>query len=82
MPQTSFTCRDKILGGYYADPETNCQMFHICVKVAGVGVSRNQCCDDVSTGKRKLHVHSFVNASIKKLFLYSVIAIFSSFLTF
>lgn len=63
MPQTSFTCRDKILGGYYADAgkhhlrikcfhhlqpnnyfimftETNCQMFHICVKVAGVGVSR------------------------------------------
>lgn len=39
MPQTSFSCRDKILGGYYADPETNCQMFHICVKIAGVGVS-------------------------------------------
>jgi hypothetical protein len=40
MPHTSFTCRDKILGGYYADAETNCQMFHICVKVAGVGVSK------------------------------------------
>lgn len=39
MPQTSFTCRDKILGGYYADSETQCQMFHVCVKVAGVGVS-------------------------------------------
>ncbi|CAO1433177.1 unnamed protein product [Diamesa tonsa] len=38
MPRTSFTCRDKILGGYYADSETNCQMFHICVKVAGVGI--------------------------------------------
>lgn len=38
MPQTSFTCRDKILGGYYADAETNCQMFHICVKIAGVGI--------------------------------------------
>ncbi|CAG9807300.1 unnamed protein product [Chironomus riparius] len=38
MPHTSFSCRDKILGGYYADPETNCQMFHICVKVAGVGI--------------------------------------------
>jgi hypothetical protein len=38
MPVTSFTCRDKILGGYYADAETNCQMFHICVKVAGVGI--------------------------------------------
>lgn len=40
MPQTQFTCHDKILGGYYADPETQCQMFHVCVKVAGVGVSR------------------------------------------
>lgn len=39
MPKTDFSCRDKILGGYYADAETQCQMFHICVKVAGVGVS-------------------------------------------
>lgn len=38
MPKTDFSCRDKILGGYYADAETRCQMFHICVKVAGVGV--------------------------------------------
>ncbi|XP_059620730.1 uncharacterized protein LOC132264512 [Phlebotomus argentipes] len=29
MPRTSFTCRDKILGGYYADAETQCQMFHV-----------------------------------------------------
>ncbi|KAB0795172.1 hypothetical protein PPYR_12011 [Photinus pyralis] len=38
MPDTGFSCRDKILGGYYADPETQCQMFHVCVKVSGVGV--------------------------------------------
>ncbi|KAK4876319.1 hypothetical protein RN001_012741 [Aquatica leii] len=38
MPDTEFSCRDKILGGYYADPETQCQMFHVCVKVSGVGV--------------------------------------------
>uniref|UniRef100_A0A1A9WRR4 Uncharacterized protein n=1 Tax=Glossina brevipalpis TaxID=37001 RepID=A0A1A9WRR4_9MUSC len=37
MPKTQFTCHDKILGGYYADPEAQCQMFHVCVKVAGVG---------------------------------------------
>lgn len=42
MPDTGFTCRDKILGGYYADSETQCQMFHICVKVAGVGVSKKK----------------------------------------
>lgn len=39
MPRTAFSCRDKILGGYYADADTQCQMFHVCVKVAGVGVS-------------------------------------------
>ncbi|CAG9861919.1 unnamed protein product [Phyllotreta striolata] len=38
MPQTSFSCREKILGGYYADVDTQCQMFHICVKVAGIGI--------------------------------------------
>ncbi|KAK6638476.1 hypothetical protein RUM43_006743 [Polyplax serrata] len=38
MPETNFDCRDKILGGYYADPEANCQMFHVCVKIPGQGV--------------------------------------------
>ncbi|XP_015116970.1 homeobox protein 5 [Diachasma alloeum] len=36
MPETSFTCRNKIVGSYYADPETDCQLFHVCVSVAGV----------------------------------------------
>lgn len=39
LPDTVFSCRDKVLGGYYADPDAQCQMFHVCVKVAGVGVS-------------------------------------------
>ncbi|XP_066253370.1 DNA-directed RNA polymerase II subunit RPB1-like [Euwallacea similis] len=38
MPNTQFSCREKILGGYYADPDTQCQMFHICVKVSGIGI--------------------------------------------
>lgn len=42
MPRTGFSCQGKILGGYYADPETQCQMFHVCVKVAGVGVSNDE----------------------------------------
>ncbi|XP_043484225.1 putative uncharacterized protein DDB_G0282133 isoform X2 [Leptopilina heterotoma] len=29
IPTTSFTCRG-VKGGYYADLETNCQVFHIC----------------------------------------------------
>lgn len=40
MPPTSFSCKDKIVGGYYADPETSCQMFHVCVNVVGTGVSK------------------------------------------
>lgn len=47
MPVTNFDCRDKILGGYYADPEANCQMFHVCVKIPGQGVS-------------KKHIHHFI----------------------
>ncbi|BET02500.1 Chitin Hypothetical protein Peritrophin-A domain [Nesidiocoris tenuis] len=60
MPVTTFSCRDKILGGYYSDPETDCQMFHVCVKVPGQGIQdykflcpndtafdqENQICDD------------------------------------
>ncbi|XP_066954152.1 probable serine/threonine-protein kinase DDB_G0275165 [Macrobrachium rosenbergii] len=34
MPDTNFTCSDKATGGYYADPEAGCQMFHVCVKVS------------------------------------------------
>ncbi|XP_076758119.1 uncharacterized protein LOC143427680 [Xylocopa sonorina] len=35
MPETSFNCRNKIVGSYYADPETDCQVFHVCVSVSG-----------------------------------------------
>jgi hypothetical protein len=30
LPETNFTCADKIPGGYYADLEADCQLFHIC----------------------------------------------------
>lgn len=36
MPETSFTCRNKIVGSYYADPETDCQVFHVCVSISGI----------------------------------------------
>lgn len=31
LPDTNFTCAGKVIGGYYADLETSCQMFHVCV---------------------------------------------------
>merc|ERR1712062_749826 len=30
VPPTLFSCRGQVNGGYYADPETGCQAFHIC----------------------------------------------------
>lgn len=33
VAQTSFSCQDKVAGGVYADPETDCQLFHICVPI-------------------------------------------------
>ena len=33
MPDTTFTCAGKVVGGYYADPDADCQMFHVCVQV-------------------------------------------------
>jgi hypothetical protein len=31
IPETSFSCADKIPGGFYADVEAECKVFHICV---------------------------------------------------
>ncbi|XP_054274226.1 uncharacterized protein LOC128994041 isoform X2 [Macrosteles quadrilineatus] len=30
LPETNFSCEGKVIGGYYADTETGCQMFHVC----------------------------------------------------
>ncbi|KAG8239423.1 hypothetical protein J437_LFUL017953, partial [Ladona fulva] len=30
LPETNFSCEGKVIGGYYADVETGCQMFHVC----------------------------------------------------
>jgi len=30
VPDTSFVCDGQVEGGYYADPEAECQAFHIC----------------------------------------------------
>ncbi|XP_040581354.1 uncharacterized protein [Lepeophtheirus salmonis] len=31
VPETSFSCEGQVEGGYYADPEAECQAFHICI---------------------------------------------------
>lgn len=54
MPNTSFTCDDKASGGYYADPEAECQMFHVCVRVSeeevgGTIIETLHPCEDYKT---------------------------------
>ena len=36
VPETSFLCDGQVDGGYYADPEAECQAFHICA-ADGIG---------------------------------------------
>merc|ERR1719427_2379415 len=36
VPETSFLCDGQVDGGYYADPEAECQAFHICAS-DGIG---------------------------------------------
>lgn len=31
VEQTSFSCDDKVFGGYYADPDMGCQAYHVCL---------------------------------------------------
>ena len=30
LPKSKFSCEGKVIGGYYADVESGCQMFHVC----------------------------------------------------
>ena len=38
LPKTGFSCEGKVAGRYYADPETECQLFHVCVKMSSRGL--------------------------------------------
>lgn len=40
LPATSFSCANKVPGGYYADIETGCQMYHVCAP-GGDGIMRS-----------------------------------------
>ena len=35
VQQTSFGCDGLVFGGYYADPETQCQQYSVCLQVSG-----------------------------------------------
>ena len=35
IPPTLFSCFGQVEGGYYADPQAGCQVFHVCSARAG-----------------------------------------------
>merc|ERR1712106_343612 len=39
-PETSFTCDGQVDGGYYGDPEAECQAFHICANDGNSGLTK------------------------------------------
>merc|ERR550534_251866 len=39
-PETAFSCEGQVNGGYYADEEAECQVFHICTSDAEGGLSK------------------------------------------
>ena len=40
MPETAFVCDGQVDGGYYADPEAECQAFHICTADGAGGLAK------------------------------------------
>jgi len=40
VPETSFLCDGQADGGYYADPEAECQAFHICANDGNTGLTK------------------------------------------
>merc|ERR1711970_1057809 len=40
VPETSFVCDGQADGGYYADPEAECQAFHICANDGNGGLTK------------------------------------------
>merc|ERR1711945_13948 len=40
VPETAFTCDGQVDGGYYADGEAECQVFHICTADGQGGLSK------------------------------------------
>merc|ERR1712061_558673 len=40
VPETAFSCEGQVNGGYYADPEAECQVFHICSDDGASGLAK------------------------------------------
>merc|ERR1712152_59966 len=40
VPESGFTCEGQVDGGYYSDPEAECQAFHICTADGAGGLAK------------------------------------------
>merc|ERR1712168_1786144 len=40
VPESAFSCDGQVDGGYYADPEAECQVFHICTADGAGGLAK------------------------------------------
>ena len=40
VPESGFSCDGQVDGGYYADPEAQCQVFHICTADGAGGLAQ------------------------------------------
>ena len=40
VPETGFSCDGQVDGGYYSDPEAECQVFHICTTDGSGGLTK------------------------------------------
>lgn len=40
VPETGFTCDGQVEGGYYGDPDTECQAFHVCTSDGQGGLAK------------------------------------------
>merc|ERR1711863_42717 len=40
VPESGFSCDGQVDGGYYADPEAECQVFHICTADGAGGLAK------------------------------------------
>merc|ERR1739848_694349 len=40
VPETAFSCEGQVEGGYYADPDTECQAFHVCTADGQGGLAK------------------------------------------
>ena len=73
VQQTSFGCDGLVFGGYYADPETQCQQYNVCLQV---GACRKFPHNSIFLNAKNERKHSdnnmIIRIRIDKMYLYRI----------